>query len=230
MTGRRLSAWAAHAFTASGALWGLLALVAIADGAWRLAFIWMTVALAVDSFDGMLARAARVKQVLPGFDGTLLDNMLDYFSYVIVPAFLIHQAGLLPERLAIAGAGAICLASAYQFCQADAKTPDHYFKGFPSYWNVLAFYLYLGGLDPAWNLAIVALFVALVFVPLKWIYPSRMQRWRGVTIALTCAWGASCIAMLVQLPDPSPWLLYGSLGYVAYYVGVSLLLSRRAAG
>jgi len=207
-------------------LWALLALVAIAAGEWRRAFLWMTVALAVDAFDGMLARAARVKEVLPGFDGTLLDNMLDYLTYVIVPAFLIYRAGLLPQRFDLAGAAAICLASGYQFCQADAKTPDHWFKGFPSYWNVIAFYLFLGDLDPRINLAIVAALVVLVFVPLRWIYPSRMQRWRGVTIALTCVWGTLCIAMLAQFPDPAPWLLYASLGYVAYYVIASLYLSR----
>jgi len=223
------AAWAAHAFTASGAVWGLLALIATARGDWRAAFVWMTVALAVDSFDGMLARAARVGEVLPGFDGTLLDNMLDYLNYVVVPAFLIQQAGLLPPRFAVAGAAAICLASGYQFCQADAKTDDHYFKGFPSYWNALSFYLFLGGLDPRANLAIVATFVVLVFVPLKWVYPSRMARWRGITIAATCVWGALCIAMLTQFPDPAPWLLYASLVYVAYYVLVSLYLSLLAA-
>ncbi len=221
-------AWGAHAFTASGALWGLLALIAIAGGEFGVAFAWMTVALAVDSFDGMLARWARVQQVLPGFDGTLLDNMLDYLNYVVVPAFLIHQAALLPPRYAVAGAAAICLASGYQFCQPDAKTDDPYFKGFPSYWNALAFYLFLGGLDARVNLVVVATFVVLVFVPLKWVYPSRMSRWRGITIAATCAWGAACIAMLTQFPEPAPWLLYGSLVYVAYYVLVSLYLSLLA--
>ncbi len=220
-------AWVAHAFTASGAVWGLLALIATARQEWRLAFIWMTVALAVDSFDGMLARAARVKQATPGFDGTLLDNMLDFLNYVVVPAFFIHQAALLPEQASLAGSAGICLASAYQFCQADAKTPDNYFKGFPSYWNVLAFYLFLGGLDPRLNLGILAVFVVLVFVPLKWVYPSRMSQVRGITIGATCVWGAMCIAMLALFPDPPEWLLLGSLVYVVYYIVVSLWLSRR---
>ena len=223
-------AWTAHAFTASGALWGLLALIAVARQEWRLASLWMTVALAVDAFDGMLARWGRVKEVLPGFDGTLLDNMLDYLNYVVVPAFLIHQAGLLPDRLALAGSGAICIASAYQFCQTDAKTQDHFFKGFPSYWNVLAFYLFLGRLDPAVNLAVLAVFGILVFVPLKWVYPSRMLRWRTMTIAATCVWGAMCIGMLVQFPEPPRWLLFASLGYVAYYVAVSFWLAHLSPG
>ena len=220
-----LAAWAVHAFTTGGALWGLLALIAVARQQWGLAFAWMTLALVVDAFDGMLARWARVQEVTPGFDGALLDNMLDYLNYVVVPAFLIHEAGLLPERFAVAGAGAVCLVSGYQFCQSGAKTDDHYFKGFPSYWNVLAFYLFLGGLAARTNLIILVVFAGMVFVPLKWIYPSRMSRWRGITIAATCLWGAMCIAMLAQFPAPAPWLLYASLGYIAYYVLVSLYLT-----
>ena len=185
----------------------------------------MTLAFAVDAFDGMLARLTRVNEVLPGFDGVLLDNMLDYLNYVFVPAFLIHEAELLPARFAFAGAAIVCLSSAYQFCQRDAKTEDHFFKGFPSFWNVLAFYLFLGGLDPQLNLAILASFALLVFVPLKWAYPSRMLRWRATTIAATCLWGASCIGMLAQFPEPAPWLLYASLVYVAYYILVSLYLT-----
>ena len=222
-------AWAVHVFTASGALWALLALIAIGRQEWGVAFGWMTVALAVDAFDGMLARAARVKEVLPGFDGVLLDNMLDYLNYVVVPAFLIYEAQLLPARFAAAGAAAVCLASAYQFCQTDAKTDDHFFKGFPSYWNVLAFYLFVGGLDARLNLAILALFAVLVFVPLRWIYPSRMPRFRSITIAATCGWGGLCIAMLIQFPEPDVWLLTGSLAYIAYYVAMSLYLTVFAA-
>ena len=224
-----MAAWAVHVFTASGALWGLLGIIAAARHEWGVAFAWMTLALVVDAFDGMLARVARVKEVLPGFDGDLLDNTLDYLNYVFVPAFLIYEAGLLPDRFAVAGAAAVCLTSAYQFCQPEAKTDDHFFKGFPSYWNVLAFYLFLGGLDSRVNLAILASFALLVFVPLKWIYPSRMPRWRGFTIAATCVWGAMCIAMLVQFPEPAPWLLYASLGYVAYYVLASLYLAAATA-
>lgn len=224
-----MAAWAVHVFTASGALWGLLAIIAAARHEWGVAFAWMTLALAVDAFDGMLARVARVKEVLPGFDGDLLDNTLDYLNYVFVPAFLIYEAGLLPDRFALVGAAMVCLTSAYQFCQPEAKTDDHFFKGFPSYWNVLAFYLFLGDLDSGINLAILAFFALLVFVPLKWIYPSRMPRWRGLTIAATCVWGAMCIAMLVQFPEPAPWLLYSSLGYVAYYVLVSLYLAAASS-
>ena len=129
---------------------------------------------------------------------------------------------LLPSRSSANGS----MRCAYQFCQTEAKTEDHFFSGFPSYWNVLAFYLVLGGLDERLNFAFVLLFVLLVFIPLKWIYPSRMGRLRGVTIAAGGAWGAACIALLVQYPDPAPWLLSASLLYVAYYIGISLYLGR----
>lgn len=228
----KLFAWSVHLITASGAVWGLLALLSISIFDWTAAFAWMFVALFVDSFDGMLARWARVKEVTPGFDGDLLDNMLDYLTYVIVPAFLLYKAQLLPPTLMVIGVAVICLASAYQFCQSDAKTDDHFFKGFPSYWNVLAFYLFVAGLDPLWNMAIVSVLAALVFVPIKWIYPSRIKRWRLVTMAATVVWGLLMISMLLQFPDPDPRLLYASSLYVAYYMGVSLYLSfadRKAA-
>ena len=221
---RRAAAWAVHAFTASGVLWGLLAILSIARGEYRPAFAFMVAAVAVDSFDGMLARWARVKETLPQFDGTLLDNLVDYLNYVFVPAVLVHEARLLPPSWALFCSALICLASAYQFCQVEAKTGDHFFRGFPSYWNVVAFYLVLGGLDQRANLAVVLSFVLLVFIPIKWIYPSRMERFRGFTLVATGACGGACIALLIQYPDPAPRLLLASLLYVVYYVGVSVYL------
>ncbi len=171
----KLLAWGAHFFTATGAIWGLLALLAIAGQEWMLAFGWMGIAVIVDSFDGFLARRLRVKTILPEFDGALLDNMVDYLNYVFVPAVLLSQAGLLPPSVNVLGASMILLASAYQFCQSDAKTDDHYFKGFPSYWNILVFYLFVMQPNVWVTFTVIAIFAALVFVPVKYIYPSRHQ-------------------------------------------------------
>ena len=220
-----IAAWAAHAVTASGAVWGLLALVAATEADWKATFVWMVVAVVVDSFDGILARAARVKVVTPAFDGAVLDTTLDYLNYVFVPAFVLYRADLLPPGLALAGATVVCLSSAFQFCHRDAKTDDHFFRGFPSFWNILAFYLFLGGLDQWLNLTLVVILGGLAFVPLKWIYPSRMTRWRGPTLVLTSIWGLMCILMLARFPSPSRWLLFGSFGYVGYYVVASLYLT-----
>src|SRR5512135_2375835 len=133
----RAAAWAVHAFTASGAVMGLAALDATAQGDFRAAFLWMIAATAVDGVDGWLARLARVGERAPGLDGRRLDDIVDYLTYVVAPAFLLLRSALLPAAVAWPLAGAMLLASAYGFSRADAKTPDHFFTGFPSYWNIV---------------------------------------------------------------------------------------------
>ena len=155
----RLAAYGVHLLTASGAVCGLLALQGIAGGRFKTALVWMAVAVVIDGVDGPLARSVGVSRVLPGIDGTLLDNVVDYLNYVVVPAFLIVEASLVPLRLEVVGGAAICLSSAFQFTRIDAKTPDHFFRGFPSYWNVLAFYLLVLRPDPRLNLAIIAVWL-----------------------------------------------------------------------
>jgi phosphatidylcholine synthase len=224
---QKLLAWGVHLFTASGAVWGLLAVVAIIQYQWLLAFIWMGVAVMVDGLDGTLARIFKVKGALPGFDGALLDNIIDYLNYVIVPALFLYVAGLVPDQWALPSAGLMALASAYQFCQSDAKTEDHYYKGFPSYWNVAVFYLYLLGLSPWINLGIITALSFLVFVPIKYIYPSRMVSYRRLTIALTLMWGALMVAILAKFSNSQPWLVWFSLLYVVYYVAISFYMVWR---
>jgi len=226
--GRRLAAWGVHLLTASGFIWGLYGLAAVARGDWQVALAMMALAMAIDAFDGMLARGVGVSAATPGFDGALLDNLVDYLNYVVVPAFLLWRAPLLPQGAGPAVAVGVLLASAYQFCQRDAKTEDHFFKGFPSFWNVAVFYLLLMHLGQAWNLAILLGLCVAVFVPLKWAYPSRMLRLRRTTLMLTGIWGLSILALLLRYPDPPAWLLRGSLAYPLYYVAVSLYLSARS--
>jgi phosphatidylcholine synthase len=222
---KRLSAWGVHLFTASGTVWGLLAIIAIWQHQWQTAFVWMGVASAVDSLDGTLARRFEVKGRLPGFDGALLDNIVDYLTYVIIPALLLYEAGLLPVNLALVGAATVVLTSAFQFCQTDAKTDDYFFKGFPSYWNVIVFYLFALNLSSWFNLAVIMLCGVLVFVPLKYIYPSRTKRFQRLTLWLTITWGLILLITLVQYPAHQRWLLWASLFYVVYYIGVSLYLT-----
>ena len=224
---RIVSAWLTHLITASSAVWGLLAILAITNEQWVLAFWYMAASVLIDSFDGMLARRVDVKNVLPQIDGALLDNIVDYLNYVFVPAFSRLADGLLAPQDAVWGAALVLLASAYQFSQADAKTDDHYFKGFPSYWNVLALYVFLLNLNPWVNFAIVVLFAVLVFVPIKYIYPSRNTFQPLLMMAWSLLWGISCLAMLVQYPDFSPWLMYFSLSYVIYYHALSVWVTLR---
>jgi phosphatidylcholine synthase len=219
---QKLLAWSAHLFTASGAIWGLLTLLAITNGEWKAAFLWISVAIIIDSFDGYLARAVRVKEFIPEFDGALLDNMLDYLNYVFVPAYFLVQADLLPPSVSILGASLILLSSCYQFSQGDAKTDDHYFKGFPSYWNILAIYLLVLDLDPWTNFIVVVILAILVFVPVKYIYPSRTNFYPAVNRAATGLWAITFVAIMLTYPNTPSWLLWLSLLCALFYTGMSL--------
>lgn len=218
----KMLAWSVHLFTASGVIWGLLSILAITDQRWIMAFAWMAVAISIDSLDGFLARRLRVKTVLPEFDGALLDNIVDYLNYVFVPAYFLARGNLLPPSFAVPGAVLILLASAYQFSQSDAKTEDHYFKGFPSYWNIVVFYLFVLNLDGWVNAAFVVLFSVLVFVPIKYVYPSRTTAYQRVTMTLAALWGIANLVVLVTYPNHHPWLLGYSLLFAAYYTAMSL--------
>jgi phosphatidylcholine synthase len=226
----RAAAWAVHAFTASGAVMGLAAISATAQGDYRGAFLWMIAATAVDGVDGWLARLVRVAEGAPSLDGKRLDDIVDYVTYVVAPAFLLLRAGLLPPSLAWATAAAMLITSAYGFSRTDAKTPDHFFTGFPSYWNVVALYLYLLGLGPAANAAVLLVLAALVFVPIGYVYPSRTVAWRVPTILFGAAWALLMVIITWRLPAVPHIAVYASLAFPLYYVGLSLALhaGRRA--
>jgi phosphatidylcholine synthase len=223
----KLRAWGVHGLTAFGVVAGLLSLAAITQEQWKIAFVYMMVATAIDGIDGTLARKFRVKIVLPGFDGTLLDNLVDYFTFVIVPAVFIYMSGILPGQFAFAGAAAICLVSAYQFCQVDAKTGDHFFKGFPSYWNVVALYLYFFQASPWINFAILAVFAVLVFIPIRYVYPTRTERFRKTTLTFSLVWAAAMLFVLIAFPDHPPWLLWATMAYVTYYFALSFYFTAQ---
>ena len=227
---RTVAAWSVHLLTASSAPAGVLAVLASERGDAATAMGWMAYTLAIDSIDGTLARAVGVKQVLPFFDGTRLDDLVDYFTYVIVPAVFLLHLKLLPAAVAIPVALLPVLASAYGFCRTDAKTADHYFTGFPSYWNIVAFYLYALGWAPRANAAVVAAFAVLVFVPIRYVYPSRTTTLRALTVGLGLVWGGALLLALWQiLRDgiPSRPLVLGSLLFPVYYGALSLVLTRQ---
>ena len=217
-------AWGVHLYTASGAVFGVLAIYYAGIGDYRASFIAMAVTIAIDSSDGTLARYFNVKKRVPGFDGALLDNIVDYLTYVVVPVYLVIHAGMVVGTIGFAGAGFVLIASAYQFCQTDAKTDDHFFLGFPSYWNLVVFYLYCLHWGPVANELVLAMFAIMVFVPIKYIYPSRTKPLRPLTVTLAIVWGIITIAMLPSLPSVNPILLYLSLSYIAYYFIASFAL------
>jgi phosphatidylcholine synthase len=220
----RVLAWSVHLYTALGSVAALAALGATVAGDARTAFLWLGVALAIDSSDGVLARAARVKEVVPTYDGSKLDDIIDYLNYVVVPMFFAVHMGMLPADWAVAIAAAPLLSSAYGFCTSAAKTADFFFTGFPSYWNIAVFYLYVGGVSPAMNAAVLLVLSALVFVPIGYLYPTRQPFLRPLTIALGVVWGAVLLVVLYRLPEPSLGLVYASLAFPVYYFALSFYL------
>jgi phosphatidylcholine synthase len=225
MNTRWLAAWGVHLYTAAGAVVALLALDAVAAGEYGRAFWWMTVAFILDCTDGTLARRARVKEVLPSFDGAKLDDIVDYLNYVVVPIALALHAGLVPAgTVGILVAALPLLASAYGFCNASAKTADHFFTGFPSYWNVVVFYMFALRAPLWFNVATLAFLSIAVFVPIRFLYPSRGSGIRLQFFGFGAVWGGLVFWLLFQFPSPSRALAIVSLFFPAYYVGRSLLV------
>jgi phosphatidylcholine synthase len=226
----RLAGAAVHLYTALGTVLGFLIVIAAIDGDVEAALWLGLAALFVDGTDGMLARSARVKETYPWFDGALLDNIVDYLTYVFAPVVLLWTAGYLPGGVGGYVLAALpLLASSYQFCRVDAKTDDHTFLGFPSYWNVVAFYaIVLDVGEPVLAVMLVVLSV-LVFVPIRFLYPSRSGALRTLSLALSAVWAVTYAVLLVQYPDPHPLVVVVSLAYIAYYWGVSLWLTALAA-
>ena len=227
---RRLIAWTVHAYTAAGALAAFAAALSIFDGRYRDAFLWMVVATLVDATDGVLARVADVKSAAPGLDGARLDDIVDYLTFVFVPALLLYRAGDLPPQWGGFAVAAMLLSSAYGFAATDAKTEDHFFTGFPSYWNIVALYLHAGGLPLAANAAVLLALSALVFLRTGYVYPTRTPVLRGLTIALCAVWSAMMVAAVLMLPGVPGSLLIASLAFPVYYTVLSFVLNARRRG
>ena len=230
MAGRKgppYTAWFVHLYTASSAVLALLATRAIFEYRFRDAFFWLGVAIMIDSSDGVFARAARVSQRLPWFNGAKLDDIVDYLTYVFVPAVFVWRALLVPDAWTIPVTSAMLLSSAYGFNRDDAKTGDHFFTGFPSYWNLVVFYLFLMHESQVVNALVLIALAVLVFVPIRYLYPSRTPTLRALTVALGIAWGITLLVMVWQLPAISAPLLWGSLAFPIYYVVLSLVVGWR---
>jgi phosphatidylcholine synthase len=219
-----MSAWLVHFYTASGAVAALLATRAIYDADIRAVFLWLTAAAIIDATDGWLARAAQVRERTPGLDGARLDDIVDYLTFVFVPVLVLLETHTLEPPAALPAAAAVLLASAYGFARADAKTDDYFFTGFPSYWNVVAFYLVALGTPPGVSAALLLFLAALVFLPIGYLYPSRTPALRGVTLALGAIWGLMMGVAVWQLPTPDRTLVVVSLFFPIYYTVLSLYL------
>lgn len=237
--GRRLAAVGVHAYTASGMVLALL-MVHFAYAGQARTVLWLFLAaMVIDGTDGFLARRLQVKTALPEFDGALLDNIVDYITYAFAPMILLWSTGHLPEG-ALGGlvAAVPLLAACVQFCRTAAKGggsasdddtsdagEDHHFLGFPSYWNIVAFYLVALQAGAVVSTIVLAACTVLTFVPIKYLYPSRTEWLWRLTMALTTGWLVLYAVIVAQLPDPHPVWLGLSLGYIGYYTVVSVILT-----
>ena len=218
-------AWAVHFYTAAGAAAGIIALDLIARGDLRSALIVMAITLFIDSTDGPLARSLNVRERLPLFDGSLLDNVVDYLTYVAIPVFFMLRSGIMADNSAgLILASFIMVASAYAFCRTDAKTADHYFRGFPSYWNLAAFYLFCLRWPLIANAGLLSALAVMEFLPIKFIYPNRTIPMRRLTLTLAFIWAVVTALMLPAAPSYNPLLLYTSLAFIVYYFAMSFAL------
>lgn len=226
---QKTAAWAVHCFTASGGAVGFWALISVLNGDIQTAWLLLGLAFVIDGLDGALARKARVKEVLPRFNGVILDGIVDYLTYVTVPAVMVYELGLLPEPLLILGGIFIMLSSIPAFCSLDVHTPDHFFVGFSAIWNVVVLYFYLFDTNPVLNAVVVLVLGILTFTQIKIVHPVRVKRLRPLTLVVLAGWAVSSIVMIVTHPDHPFWagplLLAGTL----YFIAVSLWRTVRQA-
>ena len=219
---RPVAAFAVHLLTASGAAIAFGALIAAIQGEFTVMFALLGLALLIDGVDGALARRLQVAEVLPRWSGETLDYVVDYLTYVFVPAYALASAAILPQPFAIPSAVAILISGAIYFADKRMKTEDGYFLGFPALWNLVAFYLFI--VQPATYvaLAVVALLVVLTFAPIAFIHPLRAKRWPAVNVILLVVWAAFGGVALAYHLVPPPAYVIGLLVVGLYFVVVGL--------
>lgn len=224
----QFGAAAVHLYTASGAVLAFMMVLAAIQGNVVQA-LWLNLfTQIIDGTDGVLARRFRVRETLPWFDGRRLDDIVDYLNYVFTPILLLWALGYLPSGVGGMLIAALpLLASSYQFCRVDAKTNDHFFLGFPSYWNVVAFYVIVMNLSPATVGILLIFWSIMVFVPIRYLYPTQTTAFRPVTLTMSALWMISFGLILLQMPRPNALLVNISLLFVAYYVALSLYMTFR---
>jgi phosphatidylcholine synthase len=224
--GLRVAAFAVHVFTACGAACALLALFAATDGRWTEMFVWLAVALFIDGVDGTIARRLDVGTRLPRWSGDLLDFVVDYATYVFVPAYALAAGGVLPPAIAPALGILIAVTGALYFADREMKTADGYFRGFPVLWNIVAFYLFLLR-PPPWlaALAVIAL-AAATFAPLYFVHPLRASRWRTLNLAMLACGTVLGLWTLAQDLQPPGWVAAALSAIAIYFVAIGVL--RRA--
>ena len=219
----RFRAFTVHVFTATGAALALLAMILATGGHWAAMFLCLGVALIVDAIDGPMARAFDVQKILPRWSGDTLDLVVDFATYVFVPAYAIAASGLLPEPLAIPAGVVVVISGALYFADREMKTKDNYFRGFPAIWNLAAFYLYLIE-PPGWAATVaVVVLAALSFAPIKFLHPLRVRHWRMFNVSLLAVWALLAFVAVIQDLAPGIYITTALSIVAIYFFAVGLL-------
>ncbi len=233
--GEKLRAWAVHLFTACGAVAGLIAVIHVLHGEPSRVLLWMVIALAIDGIDGPLARRFQVSTVLPQVDGVVLDHVIDYTNYALIPAIFLYEFSLVPAGWELAAAATAVVTSLYCFINKGMKTKDNFFSGFPAAWNVVILCFYVLETPPAWNLALVPLIALLTFTSLKFIHPLRVRALRPLTIGFTLLWAALALYMVLELRtggglrQNQPMVYWAFAGTSLNFIIISLIRSLRGS-
>jgi phosphatidylcholine synthase len=220
-------AFAVHIFTALGGACALMALLAATNRDFTIMFAWLGAALFIDGIDGTFARRLDVKRAAPRWSGDALDLVIDFTTYVFVPAYALIAGGLLPSQIAIPLAAAIVVSSALYFADREMKTEDYHFKGFPALWNGVVFHLFLLKLSPAVAGIIVAVLIVLTFAPVKFVHPMRVVRLQKLTLGVVVAWSALSLYALFQDLNPPGAVAWLATACGLYLLGIGAVMPAR---
>lgn len=214
-------AFSVHLFTASGSFLAFLSLVAASEERWTAMFLWLGLALLVDGIDGPIARKLQVKEVLPTWSGELLDNIIDYVTYVLIPAFALYQRGFMGEGLSFLSAAIIVVSSAIYYADTGMKTKENFFKGFPVVWNMVVFTLFVIEPGEYVSFAVVLLAAIFTFIPMNFLHPVRVVRLRNLNLTAFLLWCAISGVALVEKMDASEWvkIAMAASGLYLFFIG-----------
>jgi len=211
----KIAAWAVHGFTGSGAVLGFLAIISILNDDAVGAFLWLGFALLIDGIDGTLARKADVTKQTPNIDGTILDSVIDYLNYVIIPSLMIYWFEMVPSTFQLVAPSAIFLVSLYTFANLKMKTDDYYFRGFPAVWNIVVLYFFILGTNEYINLIVITICCIITFTPIKFIHPLRVKELRNLTIFFTILWSATTLK-LVTTPTSKLFMIDSTIIFILW--------------
>ena len=197
----KIAAWAVHGFTASGAVLGFLAIISIFNNDLTSSFLWLGLALLVDGLDGTIARKVGVSDKATNIDGSMLDNLVDYLNYVIIPSLMIYWFQMVPNGWEIIIPAGIFAVSLYTFANINMKTEDYYFSGFPALWNIVVLYFYILNTNQYINLIVIIFLSILTFIPIKFVHPLRVKKLRNITIFCTIIWSATTLKLVTTFPE-----------------------------